>query len=203
MGMELKKKFEKRLQEVIKENIREGGVKVSRGEVIVDRESVGNGRIGFRFLRNASGYILSAAADSPRLQGFYVSSNPPYKPKIPTGLVMAMNTSMETVKSFSRNVGGAVDLPRDEAEIESTCRWICERVAGIYLPRVINVIEVNSGLIRDVMDNPNYYSYPFLTIAFAAKENGISLGELDIDYLLGKKISGNRSFDQDVIKQYF
>jgi hypothetical protein len=203
MSAELKKTFEKRLQNFLKENISEKGVKVSRGEIVVDREGMGNGRIGFRFLRNANGYILSAAADSPGLQDFYVSRNPPYRPKIPTGLVMAMNTSMETVKSFSPNVGGAIDLPRDEEGIESACRWICEKVASIYLPRVINVVEINSGLVRDVMENPNYYSYPFLTIVFAAKKNGIGLNELDTDYLLGKKVSGNKSFDGEVLKEYF
>ncbi|MBM2767707.1 MULTISPECIES: hypothetical protein [Burkholderia] len=203
MDAELKRVFEKRLQEILKENISERGVKVLRGEIVVDREGAGNGRIGFRFLRNANGYILSAAADSFILQDFYAIKKPPYKPKIPTGLVMAMNTSMETVKSFSPNIGGAIDLPRDEVEIESACRWICEKVMGIYLPRVINVIEIDSGLVRDVMENPSYYSYPFLTIAFAAKRNGIGLDGLDVDYLLGRKVSGNKSFDGDVLKEYF
>ncbi|WP_152603912.1 hypothetical protein [Burkholderia pyrrocinia] len=203
MSVELKKIFEKRLQETLKENIGESGVKVSRGEILVGREGVGNGRIGFRFLKNANGYILSAAADSPDLQDFYKNSNPPYKPKIPTGLVLAMNTSMEVVKSFSPNVGGAVDLPRNEMEVESTCRWICEKVVSIYLPRVMNVVGVKSGLIRDVMDNPSYYSYPFLTIIFAAKRNGVGLDGLDVDYLLGKKVSANKSFDENILKEYF
>ncbi|WP_124524141.1 MULTISPECIES: hypothetical protein [unclassified Burkholderia] len=202
MDVELKKKFEKRLQEVLKGNINEIGVKVSRGEIIVDREGAGSGRIGFRFLRNANGYILSAAADSPRLQDFYVGSNPPYKSKIPTGLVLAMNTSMEAVKSFSPSVGGVVDLPRNEVEMESTCRWICEKVVGIYLPRVVNAVEVNSGLIKGVMDNPNYYSYPFLTIVFAAKKNGVGQDGLDVEYLLGKNVSGNKSFDRSILKAY-
>ncbi|HDR9483833.1 TPA: hypothetical protein QDC20_001146 [Burkholderia aenigmatica] len=203
MGAELKKIFEKRLQETLKESIDGSGVKVSRGEIVVGREGVGNGRIGFRFLRNANGYILSAAADSPDFQDFYKKSNPPYKPKIPTGMVFAMNTSMEVVKSFSPNIGGAVDLPRNEEEVESTCRWICEKVVNIYFPRVINVVEVRPDLIRDVMDNPNYYSYPFLTIVFAARKNGIELSGLDVDYLLGKKVSGNRSFDENILKENF
>ncbi|MGY4728280.1 hypothetical protein [Burkholderia pyrrocinia] len=203
MSYELKKMFEGRLRETLKENISGIGIKVSRGEILVDREGGGNGRIGFRFLKNANGYILSAAADSRDLQGFYKKSNPPYKPKMPTGLVLAMNTSMETVKSFSPNVGGVVDLPRDEAEIESACRWICKKVESIYLPRMINVVEIKSGLIRDVMDNPNYYSYPFLTIVFAAKRNGVGLDGLDVDYLLGKKVSANKSFDESILKAYF
>ncbi|WP_155687557.1 hypothetical protein [Burkholderia cepacia] len=203
MSVELKKIFEKRLQETLKEKLCESGVKVSRGEVLVGREGVGNGRIGFRFLKNANGYILSAAADSPDLQDFFKKINPPYKPKIPTGLVLAMNTSMEVVKSFSPNLGGAVDLPRNEMEVESTCRWICEKVASIYLPRVINVVEGKIELIRDVMENPGYYSYPFLTVIFSAKKNGIELSELDVDYLLGRKISGNRSFDEAILREYY
>ncbi|WP_124838674.1 hypothetical protein [Burkholderia cepacia] len=203
MTAELKKIFEKRLQEVLKENISESGVKVSKGEILVGRESAGYGRIGFRFLKNANGYILSAAADSPDLQDFFKENNPPYKPKIPTGLVLAMNTSMEVVKSFSPNIGGAVDLPRNEMEVESTCRWICEKVESIYLPRVINVVDGKVELIRDVMENPGYYSYPFLTIVFSAKKNGVELSGIDVDYLLGKNISGNKSFDEGILKKYY
>ncbi|WP_124469424.1 hypothetical protein [Burkholderia cepacia] len=202
MSAELRKIFEKRLQEVLKEKVTESGAKVSKGEILVGREGVGNGRIGFRFLKNANGYILSAAADSPDLQDFFKKNNPPYKPRIPTGLVLAMNTSMERVKSFSPNPGGAVDLPRNEMEVESTCRWICEKVTGIYLPRVINAMEVGARLIWDVMENPNYYSYPLLTIVFAAKRNGVELGGLDVDYLLGSRVSGSKSFDEGVIKEY-
>ncbi|VWC64830.1 hypothetical protein BLA9940_03592 [Burkholderia aenigmatica] len=203
MNVELKKIFEKRLQEVLTENICESGVKVSRGEILVGQEEEGRGRIGFRFLKNANGYILSASADSRELQDFYKNSNPPYKSKIPTGFVLAMNTSMETVKLFSPNIGGAVDFPRNQMEVEPTCRWICEKVANIYLPRVIDVVGGKPGLIRDVMENPGYYSYPFLTIVFAAKKNGIGLGELDVDFILGKKISVNKSFDGDVLKRNF
>ncbi|NLA16659.1 hypothetical protein GPU89_02355 [Burkholderia cepacia] len=111
-----------------------------------------------------------------------------------------MNTSMERVKSFSPSSGGAVDLPRNEMEVESTCRWICEKVTGIYLPRVINAMEVGVGLIRDVMENPSYYSYPFLTVVFAAKSNGVELSGLDVDYLLGSKVSGSKPFDEGVLK---
>ncbi|KER72786.1 hypothetical protein HR51_09300 [Burkholderia cepacia] len=88
-------------------------------------------------------------------------------------------------------------------EVESTCRWICEKVANVYLPRVIDVVEVKPGLIRDVMENPGYYSYPFLTIVFAAKKNDIAVGELDVDFILGRKISSNKSFDGDVLNRIF
>ncbi|MDN7876833.1 hypothetical protein [Burkholderia aenigmatica] len=203
MSLKLKKFFEKRLQETLSENIGESGVKVLRGEVLIGQEEGRSGHIGFRFLKSANGYILSASADSRELQDFYKNSNPPYKPKIPTGLVLAMNTSMETVKSFSPNTGGAVDFPRNEMEVESTCRWICEKVANVYLPRVIDVVEVKPGLIRDVMENPGYYSYPFLTIVFAAKKNDIAMGELDVDFILGRKISSNKSFDGDVMNRIF
>ncbi|MBN3842251.1 hypothetical protein [Burkholderia sp. Ac-20349] len=203
MSVKLKKFFEKRLQETLSENICESGVKVLRGEVLIGQEEGRSGRIGFRFLKSANGYILSASADSRELQDFYKNSNPPYKPKIPTGLVLAMNTSMETVKSFSPNAGGAVDFPRNEMEVESTCRWICEKVANVYLPRVIDVVEVKPGLIRDVMENPGYYSYPFLTIVFAAKKNDIAMGELDVDFILGRKISSNKSFDGEVMNRIF
>ncbi|WP_133295637.1 hypothetical protein [Burkholderia reimsis] len=75
-------------------------------------------------------------------------------------------------------------------------------MTGIYLPRVINAMEVGAGLIWDVMENPSYYSYPFLTIVFAAKRNGVELGGMDVDYLLGSRVSGSKSFDEGVLKEY-
>lgn len=202
MSVELRKYFERQLQENLKKNFNHIDVKILKGEIIVGREDGADGRIGFRFLKNANGYILSASADSPELQNFYKQVNPPYKPNVPTGLVLAMNTSMETVKSFSPNVGGTIDLPRNEGERQQACQWICEKVQGIYLPRVVNAIDARSGLVADVLSNPDYYSYPFLTALFSMKKNGVGVGEVDLDQLLGKRVSKNKSFDGEFIEKY-
>ncbi|WP_318835431.1 hypothetical protein [Burkholderia cepacia] len=39
-----------------------------------------------------------------------------------------------------------------------------------------------------------------LTIVFAAKSNDVELSGLDVDYLLGSKVSGSKLFDEGVLK---
>lgn len=114
-----------------------------------------------------------------------------------------MNTSMEHgFKSFSPNMGGTVDLPRNEDEREKTCEWIYTKVKDIYLPRVMNLIELKPETINDVIAHPEYYAYPFLTILYIIKKNNIPLSELNMESILSKKVSGNRSFDKNLLDTY-
>ncbi|WP_321880665.1 hypothetical protein [Paraburkholderia bannensis] len=202
MSGDVRKLFEKRLQETLRSNIDLKGVKIIRNEIVVNQRDGKIGRIGFRFLSNANAYILSASADSQKFQDFFKSMEPPYRPNIPTGLVFAMNTSMETEKLFSPNQGGAVTLPRDESEIEQACQWICKKVKEIYLPRVLRVLDNSPKLIGDVMANPDYYSYPMLTIVFSALNNEAGLDGFNIDYLLGGKRSNNKKYDSDLLRKF-
>ncbi|WP_322071855.1 hypothetical protein [Paraburkholderia bannensis] len=202
MSMDVRKSFEKRLQETLRSDIDLKGVKIIRNEIVINQGDGKVGRIGFRFLSNANGYILSASADSQEFQDFFRSMEPPYRPNIPTGLVFAMNTSMETEKLFSPNQGGAVTLPRDESEIEQTCQWICGKVKEIYLPRVLRVLNNSPKLIDDVIANPDYYSYPMLTVVFSALNGGAGFGGLNIDYILGRKFSKNKNYDSDLLRKF-
>jgi hypothetical protein len=202
MVLDVKKTFEKRLQEVLKSSIDFDGVKFLRNEISVKKSGDAVGRIGFRFLSNASGYILAASADSADLQSFFNEIKPPYKPNVATGLAFAMNTSMEVDKLFSPNQGGAIALPRDEVEVESVCQWICGKVKDVYLPRVLRVLEADPRLLDDVLKDPGYYSYPVLTIIFAAYKNNLKVDSLNFDYILGKKISKNKNFDAELFKKF-
>jgi hypothetical protein len=202
MVLDVKKTFEKRLQEVLKSSIDFDGVKFLRNEISVKKSGDAVGRIGFRFLSNANGYILAASADSADLQSFFNEIKPPYKPNVATGLAFAMNTSMEVDKLFSPNQGGAIALPRDEVEVESVCQWICGKVKDVYLPRVLRVLEADPRLLDDVLKDPGYYSYPVLTIIFAAYKNNLKVDSLNFDYILGRKISKNKNFDAELFKKF-
>jgi hypothetical protein len=202
MVLDVKKAFEKRLQEVLKYNIELDGVKFLRNEIAIKKNCDSVGRIGFRFLSNANGYILAASADSADLQNFFKEMRPPYKPNVATGLAFAMNTSMEIDKVFSLNQGGAIALPQDEAEIESVCQWICGKVKDVYLPRVLRVLEADPCLVDDVLENPDYYSYPFLTIIFVVIRGNLNVSGLNFDYMLGKKFSKSKNFDIELLNKF-
>lgn len=174
MISDLRKQFEGELQSYLKKNLTVGdNVKFLKSEIAIKKtkDNSASGYIGFRFLNNAKGYILYAGVGTPELNGFFDSVSPPYRSNRPEGVVYAMNTSMETgFKSFSQNLGGTVDLPKNADERLKACEWIYQKVKDIYLPRVINLIELNSKAIDDVLLFPDYYAYPFLTILYVIKK---------------------------------
>lgn len=206
MTAELRKFFEVELQNYLKSNFAFGSnVKYLKNEISIKKtkSNEASGDVGFRFLNNACGYTLYTGADSPELIDFFNKVNPPYRSNKPEGIVYAMNTSMEHgFKSFSPNMGGTVDLPKNEEDRKKACEWIYAKVKDIYLPRVMNLIELKPETINDVIAHPEYYAYPFLTILYIIKKNNIPLSELNMETILSKKVSGNRSFDKNLLDTY-
>ncbi|EJX0633967.1 hypothetical protein ODD08_004048 [Salmonella enterica] len=203
MTIELRKVFETELQSYLKDKLSSFSfIKVIRNEV---KLAVGqaSGRIGFGFLNNAQGYVLSESVSLPELRDFYNQISPPYRPNFTTNFELVMNTSMEIgFKSFSPSMKGTVDLPRNEDERKKACEWIYTKVRDIYLPRAMNLIELKPEAIKDVISFPDYYAYPFLTILYIIKKNNIPLSELNMESIFSKKILGNKSFDKNLFEAY-
>lgn len=206
MTTELRKLFEVELHNYLKVNFECGSnIKLLKNEISIKKtkDNEASGDVGFRFLNNACGYILYTGVNSPELIGFFNEVNPPYRSNKPEGIVYAMSTSMErSFKSFSPNIGGTVDLPINEEGRKKACGWIYTKVKDIYLPRVMNLIELKPETINDVIAHPEYYAYPFLTILYIIKKNNIPLSELNMESILSKKVSGNRSFDKNLLDTY-
>lgn len=206
MSNELRKAFEKKLQDFLNGNADcIPDVKVLKNKLFVKKmkNNEASGYIGFDYLNNAHGYVLYAGVESPELLDVFKSINPPYRSNKPEYIVYSMNTSMEIgFKSFAPNIGGTVDLPRNDEERENACEWIYTKVKDIYLPRVMNLIELKPETIDDVIAHPNYYAYPFLTILYIIKKNNLSLNDLNMESILSKKIFGSKSFDKNLLDTY-
>ena len=205
---ELRKLFEFELYNYLKENIiYSPNIKCLKTEISIKKTKINqaSGRIGFRFLNNDQWYCLSTSFDSPKLIVFFNKINPPYRSNNPEGVVYAMNTSMEIgFKSFAPNLGGTVDLPRNEEERKKTCEWIFTKVRDIYLPRAINLIELKPETIKDIILFPNYYAYPFLTILYLSKKHNRSLTDKEMELIFSKRkrILGNKLFDKKLLEIY-
>ncbi|RAW87457.1 hypothetical protein [Photorhabdus laumondii] len=206
MTIELRKLFEIDLQNYLKSNFNlDSNVKFLKNEISIKKtkNNASSGDIGFRFLNNAHGYILYTGVNSPELLHFFKEVNPPYRSNKPENVVYSMNTSMENgFKSFSPTMRGTVDLPRNEEERKKTCEWIYTKVRDIYLPRTMNLIEIKPDAIKDITSFPDYYAYPFLTILYIIKKNNILLSDLDIESIFNKNITGNKSFDKNLLDTY-
>lgn len=203
MTIELRKIFESELKDVLKNRFSGcKGMRVSKNEITVKLNG-GEGRIGFRFLNNAQGYTLSESVVQPELRAYYNEVSSPYRPNFTTEFELVMNTSMETgFKSFSPNLGGTVDLPKNEDERLKACEWVYQKVKDIYLPRVINLMDLNSKVIDDVLLFPDYYAYPFLTVLYVIKKNKIHSSQLNMELIFSKKIVGSKSFDKELFNSY-
>lgn len=206
MTADLRKIFEAELCSYFKVHFElDANVKILKNEIAIKKTKYNNasGDVGFRFLNNAKGYILYAGVESPELEEFFNEISPPYRSNKPEGVIYAMNTSMETgFKSFSPNLGGTVDLPKNEGERLKACEWIYQKVKDIYLPRVMNLIELNPKVIDDVLLFPDYYAYPFLTILYVVKKNKIPPSQLNMELIFSKKVVGSKSFDKELFNSY-
>ncbi|EIX6434131.1 hypothetical protein MKU92_003074 [Salmonella enterica] len=206
MTVELRKLFESELNGYLKGKFDFcSNVKYLKNEISIKKtaSNESSGDVGFRFLNTSHGYILYTGVDSPELLRFFNEINPPYKSNKPEGIVYAMNTSMEVgFKSFSPSMKGTVDLPKNEDERKKACEWIYTKVRDVYLPRVMNLIELKPEAIEDVISFPDYYAYPFLTILYIIKKNNIPLSVLNIESIFSKKILGNKSFDKNLFEAY-
>lgn len=201
---ELRKTFEIELQAFLKQKLKMSTfIKVNRHEINL---TVGeaSGRIGFRFITKAFGYMLQQEVSLPELSDFYNEISPTYRSNINTNFEMIMNTYQESkFKCFAKNLNGTLDLPRDEKERQEACEWIYIKLKDYYLPRVINLMEMKPEVIQDVIKFPDYYKYPFLTILFIIKKNNIALTDLDLEAILSKRILGSKSFDKALLRDHF
>ncbi len=203
MTMELRKIFESELKDMLKSRFSDcKGMRFSKNEITIKLNGA-EGWIGFRFLNNAQGYTLSESVAQPELRAYFNEISPAYRPNFTTEYELAMNTSMETgFKSFSPNLGGTVDLAKNEVERLKACEWIYQKVKDIYLPRVMNLIELNPKAINDVLLFPDYYAYPFLTILYVVKKNKIPPSQLNMERVFSKKVVGSKSFDKELFNSY-
>ncbi len=202
MTQELKSDFEKRLKEELTTLLAPyKNVKVLLNEVKVKKtkDNMAQGFIALDYITNAKGYALIMSAESPDFQKFIENINPPYKSHLLSEQTLAMTTSGERVKTFSPVTGGTVALPATPEGNEEACKWICEKITSIYLPRLFHLINLEPGLIQDIFDNPDHYSYPFLLILYTLRKNKLAINDVDKERLFSKKISKNNAFDRGII----
>ena len=206
MTQNLKLDFEKQLKEELTILLSSyKNINISSNEIEIKIKKTKNnsaqGFIALDYLVNAKGYALVMSVDSPEFQNFIKEVNPPYKSNLLTEHTLAMTSSGEKNKTFSPTIGGAVALPRTPDKIEETCQWICERITSIYLPRLFHLINFESELIQDILENPDHYSYPFPLILYAVRKNNLSINDVDEHLLFSKKISKNKSYDRSLVEK--
>lgn len=203
MSNDIKILFEKYLQSYLKEMFTsERNMKFLKKKIIIKAMdgNLSNAEIYFDYISSSKEYVMYICVKSPELEAFYEKIQPPYNSNFVKGVTYLMNTRMEVgFKSFSSNMFGSIPLPRDEAECIETCKWIYEKIKDIYLPRIMNIININTDLVNDIIQFPQYYAYPFLTILYVEVKNKNNIIEKNKELIFNKKIIGNKSFDEKLL----
>lgn len=194
--------FENRLQLHLKNTFADfSWLKVNKN-MLVATFGDAEGNINFQYLNKSNGYTLSMFVESPEIKNYITSIQPIYRSNLIVDYVYCMTSSGESSKDFSRDYGGTLRLPKNENDVESACLWIESRMRSIFLPRMINILELRKELIDDAVKHPEYFAYPFLTIMKVIIKHQLQPTPQQMELFLSKRISRNKNFDGELIKNY-
>ena len=102
---------------------------------------------------------------------------------------------METRGVFSRSDGKiylstAQNMERDINHIQNCLN-------EHYIPKIETFLTCSPSLIDDIIENPDFYSFPAPLMAFTMRINSIRAEDLKVS--LGKKILKNSIFDKNIL----
>lgn len=189
MTKELRDEFEKELQVFLKEKLAiYPHIKTNRNKIIIDNKKGTKIEINFVYLNVSCEYAISMSINSSEINKFINQITPPYPSNIANNNLVYYSYFANEKKYSS------ILLPRTDQGKENTYNRILEILKSIYLERAYNLIEVNNKLITNIIDNPKYYSYPFLISVYVIKHNKLSSDDINLEYLLSEK---NLGFDNN------
>lgn len=156
--------------------------------------------LDLRYIQAARGHVLEVAADEPAaLRELREQVAPPYGSNLLSDAAMAFTSSGERDRVFAPTAGGAVVVPQGEREVAATCAWVVGRLTEVFVPRVLDLVDLRPGVVDGVLRNPDHYAYPVLTVVAAMRLHGIGRDEVDTERLLGRRVSRNRAFDAHLL----
>lgn len=195
----MRNKFETELKMHLKTEFKSfSNMKVNKNEIVIKFDEA-NALIGFSYLSKSMGYAIHSSVIMPALSHFYNEISPPYRPNLFSGCVMAMSSEQESNKSFSNRI---VSLPDNDEKIMNACLLITEKIKTEYLLRIEKLVKLEIEAIDDILDNPDYYAYPFLTILYIIKKNNVIPDKINLELILSKRITGRKTFDKELLSEY-
>ncbi|TCN57601.1 hypothetical protein D0809_13535 [Flavobacterium circumlabens] len=201
---ELITNFEKEMWNYLKRELSDyPEIKVIKNKIfITHKDSEAFSTLSFQYLTNSNAYEIIHFVEHPVLQTEIHNIAPPYPSNLSNAnFVYSMSTVSEK--------DGCIILPVTEKGIEYTCELILSRIKNIYLPIIFNLFNINLKLIDNVLNKPKYYSYPFLLILIAMKNNNMKPEEIIITKILSEETLGytnnkqlKKVFNQQQLAKY-
>ncbi len=196
MGADVRKELEKELLTGLKAITSSFvGLKASKNKIVLLDGFKKLGEIYIHYLTRADGYYAGVEISECDAMEFCLLQSPPYNSRLLNSSFLSKTSLSERGKEFGDEFGGIIRMPAP-SEMNLTARKIEHRLTRFYLSRAENCLTGSLLLINDVLLSPDDYAFPFLTVLFAAKKNGLTLKDERFQRVLNaKKIFGNKYFD--------
>ncbi len=195
-------KFEISLKNSLREKYKNRlDVKIKNKLGISIKSADGFAEINFVYVKWANGYYLTASADHKGFSEFFAESAVPYKSKFLARHNFFVTTLSEKTKKFANSSNGHAVIPAREEWIAEACTELVEKISQHYMPYVENFLHMRLDVVDDVLSNPDYYQFPFLTALYAAKRNNADIGVFGISRFSEKKLMGNPEFDRALARR--
>lgn len=200
MTKEIKLAFDKSLSKML-DGIALGNERIKatkkRLKILSKLNSRNFAELEFDYLGDQKAYYLSITGWSADVAEYIKQVQPPYPSNVPAGFDhhFFMSTLMERRGVFSR-VDGKIHLS-DIRSVDEVMMHIERCIKDNYIPKIENFLEASPALIENVVENPDFYSYPIPLISMALKRNSMNFEELKLS--LGRMLVKNPAFDKALL----
>ncbi|CAI3922262.1 hypothetical protein [Commensalibacter communis] len=183
-----KQVFEKKLQTFLKAKLIDYPyLRVNKKCIFIENKKGFRAKISWSYLSASLEYAFSLSVNDIAIRSFIDQLSPPYMSNI-------ANTEM-IYSSYYASEDNCSDifpimLPRTEEGIERACYRVARFFTEKYLKRVYHLMEAKTELINDILENPNYYAFPFLTALYVIKKNHLDKAGIDLELLLSEDKMG-------------
>lgn len=123
-------------------------------------------------------YTLLFWLEHPQLTDFVQQINPPYGlhkgERIPPRVTFS---SLSTRDDYfvPKSELGIIRLFDDSRDNATKVAYIIDKLATVFVPKAINVVDMTPNVIDDILQRPTDYNYPILTAIFVLKKNDLPL----------------------------
>lgn len=196
-----KSEFESVLLSVLRDRFSEkSSVTVRKNLSISIKTLSGKAELNLVYVKWAHGYYLVGFADHGGLREFIAKCMIPYKPRSLSGHQYCFSTLSEKGKIFANSSNGHFEIPSRSEWVGDACDEIANKIAGIYFPRLENMLNLDLNVIDIARSEPGDFSYPLVTALYVAKSNDLSASEFDVEKFVKAKASGDVEYDKNLVE---
>lgn len=147
------------------------------------------------------GWNLGLLVESPVIYNFIQQLNTPYLRATPWVMYYYSLAVKNNYFVPFENLG-TIGLPPNLEEVPDGVGYIIERLQEVFIPKILNFIDIKPELIDDILFRPEDYYYPIPIVIYTLKHNGLPLTVELKSTLLSDKYIKNLEFDKNLLDSF-